>query len=443
MSDLIDIFIEIARGAVPYLVAGNKVHPVVAFVILPVLMFVITQVKKRLARVKTVDGYTMVLGSHLVLADKSYPNEEYTRVIWYLKEYINPKNCVFVNNYAGFLHGDRYGDQHTMETVSNYDIFKIDGDVKFAYEGESITIKSSTETLDKSRVTYLYLTARNDSIINAFIRAASKTYIEECEKRLNSRKKKVRGVYKIQEDIWAMKPLGVKKTFQNVFLPAPLREHLIADLDEFKNGKKEYEERGIPHKRGYLIYGPPGTGKTSTYYAMAEHIQTDIYILTLANVKDVKVYNKLIDSIQPNSLVVIDDIDRVEVTNKTESKPDDDKIKVKLCNEITLQNLLETFDGYNSLQGCVVVFTTNYPEKLDEALVRAGRVDIKILLDVPKTEVIREIFQYYYKRDVAVTIPRDRLELNKTSAAEIIGSIILPHRKNYDEAVRILSHKLG
>jgi chaperone BCS1 len=133
------------------------------------------------------------------------------------------------------------------------------------------------------------------------------------------------------------------------------------------------------------------------------------------NLNNIKNFVELIDiffsekignTTVPNSkkIFVIEDIDcsnDVIYNRKQEySDQNDQKNKPNLFDKIstlTLSDLLYCFDGLIELKDCIIIMTTNYIEKLDEALIRPGRINMKIELKSMKGEHVKEMLQYYYK----------------------------------------------
>ena len=162
---------------------------------------------------------------------------------------------------------------------------------------------------------------------------------------------------------------------------------------------------------GFLLYGEPGCGKTSTIKAIANHTQRHIVSVPLNKIKSGKELLNVFYNVKMNCkdiplnkrLYVLEDIDcadlkdivkdRSEAAKDREaedammSDKDSDKdsgldllslLKVstvegfKNKNKLTLATLLEVLDGVMEMEGRMLVITTNYPEKLDKALIRPG-----------------------------------------------------------------------
>lgn len=130
-----------------------------------------------------------------------------------------------------------------------------------------------------------------------------------------------------------------------------------------------FEERYMPWKRGWLFYGRPGCGKTRFAIALAEELDMPVYSFDLASMTNDDFYS-LYSNInsRDGSMVLLEDIDsvfnkRVNITNTQNSIG------------LTFDSLLNTIDGATSVNGIILVITTNNLEALDDALIRPGRVD--------------------------------------------------------------------
>ncbi|KAK4260807.1 hypothetical protein QN277_003876 [Acacia crassicarpa] len=178
-------------------------------------------------------------------------------------------------------------------------------------------------------------------------------------------------------------------SFDTLALHPEKKEEIVKDLVKFKNGKDYYAKMGKPWKRGYLLYGPPGTGKSTMIAAMANFLNYDIYDLELTSVKNNMMLRKLLIGIERKSIIVIEDIDcslnltekRKEKKKKEKKKPEEEDQDDDNC-KVTLSGLLNFIDGIWSALGGerIIVFTTNYLDKLDPALIRRGRMDKHIEL---------------------------------------------------------------
>ncbi|GMJ04213.1 AAA-ATPase 1, ATPase-in-Seed-Development [Hibiscus trionum] len=197
---------------------------------------------------------------------------------------------------------------------------------------------------------------------------------------------------------WSNVPFEHPATFDTLAMDANMKEEIKNDLIKFSTAKDYYARIGKAWKRGYLLYGPPGTGKSSMIAAMANLLDYDVYDLELTAVKENAELRRLLLDTSNKSIVVIEDIDcsldltgqrekqKTEKDGNDEEQSDPITKKVKEAekkeSKVTLSGLLNCIDGLWSSCGGerIIVFTTNYVEKLDPALIRRGRMDKHIEL---------------------------------------------------------------
>ncbi|KAK4272043.1 hypothetical protein QN277_020646 [Acacia crassicarpa] len=210
-------------------------------------------------------------------------------------------------------------------------------------------------------------------------------------------------------------------SFDTLALDSKMKEDILKDLVKFQKGKEYYAKVGKAWKRGYLLYGPPGTGKSTMIAAMANFLNYDIYDLELTAVKENVELRKLLIETSSKSIVVIEDIDcSLDLTGKRKKKKKDkeegskDAVKKALDEEedkeskVTLSGLLNVIDGIWSACGGerVIVFTTNYVDKLDPALIRRGRMDKHIELSYCCYEAFKVLARNYLDVESHRLFPR-------------------------------------
>jgi len=234
-----------------------------------------------------------------------------------------------------------------------------------------------------------------------------------------------------------MNEFKTSKSFTNVY--GTHVDELKERLDLFIHYPEWYAERGIPHSLGIMIHGIPGAGKTSTIKAIAKDTHRHIFNLSLRPYttqkqllnlffnESVVVYkydgSKTTYNIPMNRRVyVIEDIDcmtdvtldRSLVSQTPSTNTDGDAV--------TLSFLLNLLDGVLETPGRILIITSNYPEKLDKALVRPGRIDVKIEFSYASREFIREMVSRFYSKPVELDeIPAD-LD-NVFTPAEVMESL--------------------
>ncbi|KAK8685768.1 hypothetical protein V6N13_124802 [Hibiscus sabdariffa] len=183
-------------------------------------------------------------------------------------------------------------------------------------------------------------------------------------------------------------------TFDTLALDGDLKNTIMEDLDSFINGKEYYKKIGKVWKRGYLLHGPPGTGKSSLIAAMANHLNFDIYSMNLSAVNSDSSLEYLLLHVSNRSILVIEDID---CTIKLENREAGEQTVSYPHGQVTLSGLLNAIDGLLSCCGDerIIVFTTNYKDKIDPALLRAGRMDKHICLSYCTVSTFKQLAANY------------------------------------------------
>jgi chaperone BCS1 len=168
---------------------------------------------------------------------------------------------------------------------------------------------------------------------------------------------------------WMKVARKTKRTLDTIVLPESQKDRIVSDIKAFIAAKEWYVEKGIPYRRGLMFYGPTGTGKTSLTLALAGAFDLRVFAINLGSVENDEDLINAIITLPEKSLLLIEDIDAAVADR--DSEEDEDK------KPITLAGLLNATDGVFSRDGRILVMTTNHPEKLDSALTRPGRVDLK------------------------------------------------------------------
>ena len=229
------------------------------------------------------------------------------------------------------------------------------------------------------------------------------------------------------------------RNFTNIFFDG--RTEILLKIDYFLNNRNWYIEKGIPYSLGIGLYGPPGTGKTSFIKALANYTNRHIIILSLKTIKTKRQLenfffeNKYNDKNENNSItfdkkiIVFEDIDcigdivldRKNNETKTKSKktiPKDKTVNIgdviqSICDlndsgtaykvplstydqSITLDDILNLWDGIRETPGRILIISSNHYDKLDSALTRPGRIDITHELSNASHNTISEIYFHLF-----------------------------------------------
>ncbi|XP_006290890.2 LOW QUALITY PROTEIN: protein HYPER-SENSITIVITY-RELATED 4 [Capsella rubella] len=190
-------------------------------------------------------------------------------------------------------------------------------------------------------------------------------------------------MYGNYSDAWTSVTLDHPSTFKTLAMDSDVKRNVMDDLDQFVQRRDYYKRVGKAWKRGYLLYGPPGTGKSSLIAAMANHLNFDIYDLELTAVNNNSELRRLLIATANRSILIVEDIDcSLELKDRTGDEPprEADDMEDPRYKKVTLSGMLNFIDGLWSSCGDerIIIFTTNYKEKLDAALLRPGRMDMHI-----------------------------------------------------------------
>lgn len=211
-------------------------------------------------------------------------------------------------------------------------------------------------------------------------------------------------------------------TFGTLAMDPEAKRDVVEDLLSFSKNKDFYARIGRAWKRGYLLYGPPGTGKSTMIAAMANLLSYDVYDLELTAVKDNTELKKLLIATSSKAIIVIEDIDcSADLTGQRREKREkgderENPVLKKIgagetenkSSKITLSGLLNFIDGLWSACGGerIIVFTTNYVENLDPALIRRGRMDKHIELSYCSFEGFKVLAKNYIELEWHDLFPR-------------------------------------
>jgi AFG3 family protein len=191
----------------------------------------------------------------------------------------------------------------------------------------------------------------------------------------------------------------VKITFENVAGLDEAKEELTEIVDFLKKPKK-YTDLGAKIPKGALLVGPPGTGKTLLAKAVAGEASVPFFSLSgsdfvemfvgvgAARVRDLFKQAKE----KAPCIIFIDEIDAVGRSRGRASMPGGNDER-----ENTLNSLLVEMDGFGSDTGIIILAATNRPDVLDTALLRPGRFDRQISVDVPDLNGREAIFRVHLK----------------------------------------------
>lgn len=197
----------------------------------------------------------------------------------------------------------------------------------------------------------------------------------------------------IYDFIWVWKKIKVtpKRKLDSVYIYKDKKDQIINAIDCFNNNKDFYQKIGIPYKYAFLFYGQPGTGKSSLIQALADQYRKNIAYLDFSLIENGTALKNAFADIPKNSLLVLEDIDCHDFTKDRKlNSGESDKPAESPLDSINLSTVLQLMDGVYLPEGTIIIATTNHIEKLDPALIRDGRFDMKVELE-PANQELAEV----------------------------------------------------
>ena len=247
---------------------------------------------------------------------------------------------------------------------------------------------------------------------------------------------------RLQKDLYIFQYMGYSKSkkqniFEHTLFQSTIRmDHLFFEekptvmkhVDFFMKNKEWYHKRGRPYTLGICSYGPPGCGKTSFEKALALYMNRHLIVIDFDKIETENelcdiFYNKCIGSYEipfEKRLYIFPDIDRTsDILYNEKSKRNLDKIQLPptllqkledsnisesdvesfVCKKLNLSQILNVIDGIMERTGQVFVMSANYPEKLDEALLRPGRIDCKIHFNAFSTTLMFDYIKNFFEKE--------------------------------------------
>jgi len=394
--------------------------------------------------------------------------------VYDIQEYITSKK------YNDVVEGDMYVVTQPTPVLYNkeLEIYAYTEIYKNYEEGDK---KANIKTDEITITLYSYKTPVSQ--IQEFVNKIKNDYLAQLEENRKNKKYiyTLKPMPKEDDDgfkqIWNESVFESTRTFQNMFFEE--KETVLEKINFFLNNKEWYYDNGIPYSLGIGLHGPPGTGKTSFFKSLANLTGRHLVILSLKTIKtkqqleETFFENRYNNDNKKNSIgfdkkiIIIEDIDclgeivwkreieepvensrgrgrksknkesvninvnmaEVALQQLIENNNNEKNEFIELCKQqqedpITLDDILNLWDGIKETPGRILGISSNYYEKLDPALIRPGRIDLTLCLDNCTRSMIRQMYKQYYKSDIDEKTLK-KIKDKHFSPAEVINFYVL------------------
>lgn len=214
------------------------------------------------------------------------------------------------------------------------------------------------------------------------------------------------------------------QSLDTIFIDKKLKDSIIDYLDRFLASKEKYSKFGRNFKTNLLLTGIPGSGKTSLCKALAKKYGYSIYIMNFNKSMTDSYLIDLTSDVKDHSIILYEDIDAYFTERKSQDI------------NVSFSCLINILDGTLSKgSGNINIITTNYPDRLDSALLRPGRIDKIINFDYPKKDEIKEAFNSLIGSDENFEKFYGYIKNMQISMATIID-YLFRHPDNYLENIK-------
>lgn len=307
------------------------------------------------------------------------------------------------------------------------DVLIMDKDGKKLYIKTEITDDHETgEDKMQSRITKITLFSTTMTLreIHDFVKLCSKEYTHS---KIDNTQKYIYTLSGFDDNIpkFRCEEFIPYSNFSSIFCEQANIIKKRFDFFTSDEGKRWYKQRNLPYQLSVLLHGIPGTGKSAIAAAIADEYKLNIVRIKLSTIKTNRQFInafkcKKFSSASPEYkyeelLYLFDEIDtetneilldrkykKIVNTSTSSSLQQFKKVdKTSVVDDaLSLGTILEEISGINQMWGRKLIFISNYPEKMDEALMRSGRINLKIELTKATRKDTVAIIENFYEISV-------------------------------------------
>lgn len=236
---------------------------------------------------------------------------------------------------------------------------------------------------------------------------------------------------------WALKGQRSPRPLDTVDLPAATKQVVMSHLENFWANQEWYAKAGIPWHTGILLYGPPGTGKTSFVKALCSYYKKDFCVLNLASMQDESLKDIMSYSTS-KAIVIAEDLDvaGIEARSLDETAVEPNGAIRYVTSGPTLSGILNALDGADSGEGRVLIATSNDITKLDPALLREGRFNLKVEIGYMTNETLKSYINRLYKFN---SIDWDSIEIKDGVAPCFVQKLVFDNRDDPNPVIETVT----
>lgn len=341
----------------------------------------------------------------------------------------------FCINKYDMIYDDKETNDQTQEIlylISQTDYFEIltknAKDLKFQISKNDLEDNDDKINKNVKHKIYdlkIYSNKKNIKYIQSYINDCYKLYLEKLNEEMNN--KQFIFVYENYDKTtkqlnFTTYPFDTTCNIDKIYFDD--KDNLMKQIDFFKDNKEWYQKNGKPYTLGICSYGNPGCGKTSFEKSLAKYLNRHLIIVDLSKINNQYEADQIFFSEKINGkhisydkrIYIFPDVDAMNsvvtqrkelIDNKNKNQQQDiynfvknmkenmndfgindivsqinqHNIMIKpddISKELNLSKFLNIIDGIPERTGQIIIFNTNYPDQLDDALLRPGRVDCLI-----------------------------------------------------------------